>query len=194
MAIGSPTPVSPRFRRMDRESDLPLLHRWLRDPRVVRWWEGEDVSWPAVWRDYGPTSDDNVEHWIATLDGTDIGWIQCYAVSDYARYEETAAWLRAGVPWTTAGIDYLVGESSLRGRGIGTAMIEGFVEHVVFGQHLEWTHAAASPVTANLASWRALDRAGFRTWATLPFPDGPCRLMVRPRALRVIEPAQGPAA
>jgi hypothetical protein len=28
--------------------DLPRLHRWLNDPEVVRWWEGDDVSWTGV--------------------------------------------------------------------------------------------------------------------------------------------------
>jgi acetyl esterase/lipase len=32
------------FRRLT-DDDLPLLHDWLNESGVVRWWEGDDVSW-----------------------------------------------------------------------------------------------------------------------------------------------------
>ena len=51
------------------EDDLVVMHEWLNDPGVVRWWEGNDVSWPAVVRDYGPDTPDSTDHWIASLDG-----------------------------------------------------------------------------------------------------------------------------
>ncbi len=56
------------------DDDLTMLHRWLNDPGVVRWWEGDNVSWDAVVRDYGSTNDEPVEHWIAAADGQDVGW------------------------------------------------------------------------------------------------------------------------
>ncbi len=70
------------FRRLT-DDDLPLLHRWLNEPGVVRWWEGDDVSWDGVVRDYGVGSDDSVEHWLATIDGRPVGWLQCYAAADH---------------------------------------------------------------------------------------------------------------
>ena len=69
------------FRRLT-DDDLPLLHRWLNEPGVVRWWEGDDVSWDAVVRDYGSGTTDPTELWIASVDGHDVGWIQCWAVAD----------------------------------------------------------------------------------------------------------------
>ena len=44
--------VTITFRRLV-DADLPMLHGWLNDPKVVEWWEGDDVSWEAVVRDYG---------------------------------------------------------------------------------------------------------------------------------------------
>ena len=52
------------FRRLT-DDDLPMLHAWLNEPGVVRWWEGDDVSWDGVVRDYGSASDETTEHWIA---------------------------------------------------------------------------------------------------------------------------------
>ena len=167
------------------DDDLPLLHGWLNDPGVVRWWEGDDVSWDGVVRTYGADRPpDGVEHWLALVDDRPVGWIQCYAAAESP--EEAEAWFIRGVDPTAAGIDYLVGEPSARGQGLGSAMLAAFVDDVVFGRHPHWTQAAASPYVANAASWGALARAGFRHVADLPphpgDDDGPARLMVRDRS------------
>lgn len=166
------------FRRL-AEADLPVLHRWLNEPGVVRWWEGDDVRWQAVVRDYGPTAQDSTEHWIASLDATDIGWIQCYPAADEP--EETEPWFALGVDRAAAGIDYLVGDPENRARGIGSAMIRAFVADVVFGLHEHWSQACADPYADNVASWRALEKAGFRFVGMIEDKDGPCRLMVLDR-------------
>ena len=169
------------FRRLV-DDDLPLLHRWLNEPGVVRWWEGDDVSLEAVVRDYGSTSTDPTEHWMVSLEGRDVGWIQCYAVADNTGEEEVRQWLALGVERTAAGIDYLIGDPRDRGRGLGSAMIRAFTSEVVFGLHPAWTQACASPMRANVASWRALARAGFRFVGD--FEDarlGWCRVMVAAR-------------
>jgi aminoglycoside 6'-N-acetyltransferase len=162
------------------DDDLPLLHRWLNDPDVVRWWEGDDVSWDGVVHDYGSGREpDATEFWIASVDGRDVGWIQCWPTEDEP--EEAAPWWALGVGRSAAGIDYLLGEASDRGRGLGAAMIRAFTDDVVFGLHPEWTQAAAAPLQANTASWRALQKAGFRFVATLTDRFGPARLMVLDR-------------
>lgn len=161
-------------------TDLPLLHRWLNDPAVVAWWEGEDVSWPAVERDYAPGAEPEVEHWMALLDGEPLGWIQCYPATAEAD-DETYYWTPHVPLETTAGIDYLVGEATHRGRGVGAALIRAFVRDVVFPGHPEWTHAAAGPFEANVASWKALARAGFQRLAILDDEEGPCVLMALTR-------------
>lgn len=171
------------------DDDLPLLHAWLNDPGVVRWWEGDDVSVEAVARDYGSGSDPAFEHWLA-LDaaGTPVGWAQCYPVA--ASPEEAEEWWAVGVDRDAAGIDYLVGDPAARGRGVGSRLVRGFVETVVLGRHPGWTQVCAAPYEANEASWRVLERAGFRHLATLPDDEGPCRLMVRDRD-PAVDPATG---
>lgn len=167
------------FRRLT-DDDLPMLHRWLNEPGVVEWWEGDDVSWEAVVRDYGTPSSPSLEHWISIVDGVDTGWIQCYAAVD--DLEESAPWFDHGVTESAAGIDYLVGEPVERGKGVGSAIIRAFTTDVVFGRHPDWTQSAASPFEANAPSWRALEKAGYRYRATVEYEDGRCRLMVAERA------------
>ncbi len=166
------------FRRLT-EDDLPMLHRWLNEPGVVRWWEGDDVSWEAVVRDYGSANPDPAEHWIASLKGEPLGWIQCYAAADEP--EETEPWWALGIERAAAGIDYLVGDPADRRRGLGSAMIAAFVAEVVFALHPGWTQACAAPFEANVASWRALEKAGFRFAGIVEDAEGPCRLMVADR-------------
>lgn len=166
------------FRRLV-DADLPLLHRWLNEPGVVRWWEGDDVSWDAVVKDYGEADRDATEHYVAVVDGRDVGWIQCWDVNDEP--DESGPWFALGVERTAAGIDYLLGEPGDRGHGLGSAVIRAFVDDIVFGAHPHWTQAAAGPFEANEASWRALAKAGFTYAGTIDDPEGPCRLMVRER-------------
>ena len=172
------------FRRLT-DDDLPMLHRWLNDPGVVRWWEGDDVSWDAVVREYGSASTEPAEHWVALSGGEPVGWIQCYALAAYAEEEETKAHWAAGVERTAAGIDYLIGKPGARGRGIGSEMVRAFVHDIVFPNHPNWTQVSASPSVSNEPSWRALRRAGFRALADYGAgeDDGPFRVMVldRPR-------------
>ena len=153
------------------------MHRWLNDPAVVEWWEGEDVSWPAVVRDYGSGNEDPVEHWIALRDGEPLGWIQCYSAA-WEADDEAYYWREHLALEETAGIDYLIGEATHRGRGIGAATIRAFVRDLVFPRHPEWTQVAAGPFEANVASWRALEKAGFARVARLEDEEGPCVLMV----------------
>lgn len=167
--------VEVTFRRLV-DDDLPMLHHWLNEPGVVRWWEGEDVSWDAVVRDHGSLATEPVEHWIASVDGRPVGWIQCYAAADDPA--EAEAWWALGVDRSAAGIDYLIGAPADRGRGVGAGMLRAFVTEVVFGGHASWTQACAAPYAANEASWRALARAGFRCVGVVDDGDGPCNLMV----------------
>lgn len=140
------------------EADLERLHQWLNDPEVVRWWEGDDVSWDAVVRDHWTAVHEEVEHWIGLLDGEPVGWIQCYPARTSP--EESAAWFPLGVDEGAAGIDYLVGSTTKRGRGLGSSMIRSFALDT-FDRHPSWTQVCAGPYSANVASCRALARAGF---------------------------------
>lgn len=168
------------FRRLS-DDDLPTLHTWLNEPGVVRWWEDDDVTWEGVVHDYGSAAvDDEAEHWIAVVDGRDLGWIQCYAVVDEP--EEAQPWWELGVDRTAAGIDYLIGDPASRGAGLGTRMVRAFVEDVVFARHPGWTQACAAPLAANVASWRALEKAGFRFVGIVEDRFGPARLMACDRS------------
>ena len=160
------------FRRATRD-DFPLIAAWLAEPHVARWWNHE-VTAEAVERDFGASADgkEPSEDHIALLDGVPIGLIQYSRFADYPEYsEELTELLR--VPDDAVSIDYLIGDPTLVGRGVGAAMIGGFVERI-------WrTDPQAScivvPVcSANERSWRVLLSLGFRVVARGNLePDNP---------------------
>lgn len=168
------------FRRLVA-GDLPRLHRWLNDPGVVAWWEGDDVTWAGVRETYGAPGVGAQEHSIALLEGLPFGWVQCYLLADEP---DDAAWFArafdpgAGFdPTSTGTIDYLVGNAADRGRGLGAAMLRAYVAGV-FATHPSWDTLVVAPQRANEASWRSLAAAGFAVGLVLDDPMGPCQVML----------------
>jgi aminoglycoside 6'-N-acetyltransferase len=154
-----------------QRDDLPLLARWLQQPHVSEWWRDEPRGLPGVEAKYGPCigGPDPTELFVVEADGRAVGMAQCYRIADEPE------WARVfdGIVEVSdaSGIDYLIGDPDATGRGVGTATIAAMVA-LVFGRPL----AACIVVTvqqANVASWRALERAGFRrVWAgELDSPD-----------------------
>jgi aminoglycoside 6'-N-acetyltransferase len=152
-------------------ADLPALLRWLGQPHVREWWRDEPSDLAAVEVEYGACirGDDPAELFVIETDGRPIGMIQRYL------FDDEPEWISALESITdvtdAAGIDYLIGELDAVGNGLGTAAIVAFAE-LVFA----WRPVRSIVVNvdqANLASWRALETAGFtRIWAgELDSPD-----------------------
>lgn len=160
------------FERLTRE-DFGLLAGWLAEPHVARWWNHE-TSPEAVEDDFGGVidGDENAEDYVALLDGRPIGLIQYCRFHDYPEYVAEMAEVYPVGP-TAAAIDYLIGDPSSVGRGVGTAMIQAFVERI-WATAPEVDHLVVPVNTANVASWRALEKAGFRVVARGELdPDNP---------------------
>jgi aminoglycoside 6'-N-acetyltransferase len=160
------------FRRVTRD-DFPLLGAWLAHPHVARWWNHETTP-EAVARDFGASADgaEPSEDHLALHAGRPVGLVQYCHYADYPEYLAELEPILPVPPGATC-IDYLVGEVADTGRGLGTAMIRAFCDRV-------WTVDPSATciivpvVSANRASWRALQRAGFRTAARGELtPDNP---------------------
>ena len=158
--------------------DLPLLGRWLAEPLVARWWH-HDVSPEAVERDFGPALDgaDPTELLVASTADGPYGMIQRYRVAATPEYlDELAAVLP--VPEGCLSVDYLVGEPAARGRGLGAAMVDAAVVGG-WSVYPDAAHVLVPVALGNTASWRLLERVGFRRVAVGELePDNP----VDPRA------------
>jgi aminoglycoside 6'-N-acetyltransferase len=156
-----------------RREDFPLLSRWLAEPSVARWWHDDD-SLDAVEAHYGPSVDgvDPTALYLAGHGGRAFGFVQVYRFDDEP---ESLAELSAvcPVPPGALSVDYLIGEPSARGRGLGAAMIAAAVARG-FADHPDAGEVLVPVVAANEASWRALERAGGARYAVGGLePDNP---------------------
>jgi aminoglycoside 6'-N-acetyltransferase len=157
-------------------ADLRLLHEWEQRPHVQRWWRKRE-TYEEVVEHYLPAIDGSVptDHYIAFLDDRPIGMLQTYLVADYPEH----ATLTGVHDRETAGMDILIGEEELTGRGIGTEVIRRFVAEVVFARPETWS-CVADPDERNVASVRAFEKAGFHIERTVVDPeDGQTHALVR---------------
>ncbi|MEZ5376177.1 MAG: GNAT family N-acetyltransferase [Acidimicrobiales bacterium] len=110
------------FRRLT-ECDFDMLTTWLGSPPVQTWWRSpharsdvEEKYDPRV-RGEAPT-----EVFVVGHRHTDVGIIQRYRIADHPPWLEILA--DAGFDASRSpGIDYLLGDPTIVGRGIGTAMV-----------------------------------------------------------------------
>jgi aminoglycoside 6'-N-acetyltransferase len=93
--------------------------------------------------------------------------IQTYLVSDYPEWEAIVQ-VGPGV----AGLDILIGEEELIGRGLGPEILAAFVRDVVSAPSV-----VATVEEPNRRSWRAFEKAGFRHVRHVEEDGLPHRLM-----------------
>lgn len=148
------------FRRVTR-ADFPLIAGWLAQPPVARWWNHEWTP-EALERDFGPSIDraEPNEDWLALLAGSPVGLVQRSRVADYEENLRDFASV-VPVPEGAVTLDYLVGDPTAHGRGLGSAMIAAMVART-WADHPDAPCVLVAVVAANTGSWRALEKAGFR--------------------------------
>jgi aminoglycoside 6'-N-acetyltransferase len=189
-----PPPFAISFRPL-QQSDLPLLAEWLQRPHVARWWR-EPADFPAVEAAYGPMVDrsDPTEGFIAVGqgpgDGRALAFLQLYRLDDNPEWQRAIAAALAEsdleVSARSAGIDYLIGDQTMTGRGLGRRMIAAFVD-LLWDRYPDTTAVVVAVDQGNEASWRALEGSGFlRAWAGVlssedPSDEGPSYLYMRRR-------------
>ena len=150
-----------------------MLAEWLREPQVARWWNHE-TTLEAVERDFGASArgEEPGEDLLVLLDGLPIGLLQRSAICDYPQdLTEFSAVIE--VPVGAVELDYLIADPALRGRGLGSRMIAAAVEDT-WNSYSDAPAVLAAVVAANVASWRALEKAGLKRVAEGPMsPDNP---------------------
>jgi aminoglycoside 6'-N-acetyltransferase len=147
-----------------READLALLSGWLSQGHVQDWWrDAPDLG--SVREKYSPCIDrtDPTEVFIVEVDGEPVGMVQRYLLDDEPDWRRSLS--PSGPHDHAAGIDYLLGDKSVTGRGVGPAMIGAFVR-TTWSQCPQVSEVVVAVSQANRRSWRALEKAGFeRVWA-----------------------------
>jgi aminoglycoside 6'-N-acetyltransferase len=173
-------------------ADFPLLARWLAAPHVARWWHHETAA-EAVERDFGPSArgEEPNEDLLVFLDGSPLGLLQRSFLHDYPEYLIELVPVTA-VPARAMTIDYLIGDAADVGRGIGTNLIRSALDHLWL-DHKDAECVIVAVHADNIASWRALEKAGLvRVGSGELKPDNPIDDR-RHHVYRVDRPAERPA-
>lgn len=152
------------FRPLE-EADLPVLREWFKREHVRRWWRDSDEAM-AKRLQREPT-----DEYVIVVDGCAAGMIQTYLVADYPEWGAIV-----GTDSGLAGVDLLIGENDLVGRGLGPRVLEQFASEIVFTRP-ETTACVATVEEGNSRSWRAFEKAGFRHARDVEENGLPHRLM-----------------
>jgi RimJ/RimL family protein N-acetyltransferase/8-oxo-dGTP pyrophosphatase MutT (NUDIX family) len=157
------------FRPLTR-ADFADVVAWQAQPYVARWWSQEATDLAGAERHYGPALDgeDPTRMWVAEVNGRSVGLLQDYRIGDHPE------WALLTARPDAVGMDYLLGEPSWVGSGVGTRMLWTYVRDVVVPHYPRLREVFAAPDHRNTASLRVLDKLGFTRglWFDEPQPDG----------------------
>jgi aminoglycoside 6'-N-acetyltransferase len=136
-----------------REDDLTLVRAWLEREHVRRWWR--DPIEEAIDKRRRGIEEGRTDQYLI-VEGRPAGLIQTYLVADSPDWEAIV-----GAEPGLAGVDLLIGEEELVGRGVGPQVLKAFAREVVFARP-ETNACVATVEEPNRRSWRAFEKAGFR--------------------------------
>jgi len=156
--------------------DLPLLHTWMNDPDVARWWHlaGDEE---VVRRHLAEQAARSHTHaYLGCLDDEPIGYWELYRadLDDLARHYPAHP--------HDVGVHVLIGPPARRGRGVGAALLRAVAE-LVLRAAPDTGRVIAEPDRRNTASVAAFERAGFTRAGDVELPDKSAALMIRARSV-----------
>lgn len=139
-------------------ADLAVIRQWMREPHWKEWWGEADTELGYIQQML--EGRDSTRPFIFMIDGKELGYIQYWFVGDH----QNATWLAenpwlATLPPETIGVDLSIGPTDMLSKGVGTRVLELFVEHL---RKDGFTEIIIDPDPSNLRAVRAYEKAGFR--------------------------------
>ncbi|NNE42326.1 MAG: GNAT family N-acetyltransferase [Marinicaulis sp.] len=147
-------------------NDLPLVGGWLAKPFVAKWWGDPEKELADI---ADELDEPHIRQWIVSLGERQVAFIQDYDVHQWPQPHTDS------LPPGALGIDMLIGDEGLTGKGHGSAMLR---------QHALALRAAGAPAIMidpapdNLCARRAYEKAGFNGDEEFISEDGPIILMM----------------
>jgi acetyl CoA:N6-hydroxylysine acetyl transferase len=162
------------LRRLSPDDDLDLVHTWMNDPEIARFWR---MSWPPQKIASYLQQQDRSAHstaYLGELDGVPMSYWELYRADLDALAQHYVAREH------DAGLHLLLGPAECRGHGLGASLL-----HAVSSWQLDAdpdaTRVVAEPDAENKRAIRAFERAGFRRTVDFDLPHKRAALMIRDR-------------
>jgi len=165
------------LRRLCPDRDLDLLHSWMNDPEVARFWK--KALPPSEIASYLQKQEVSVHStaYVGELNGVPMSYWELYR----ADLDELAQYYAARDH--DAGVHLLLGPAECRGRGLAVKLLNA-VSAWQLDADQRTDRVIAEPDVDNQRSIRAFERAGFRRTCDVDLPDKRAALMVLERELR----------
>ncbi|HOO22439.1 MAG TPA: GNAT family N-acetyltransferase [Clostridia bacterium] len=135
------------------DADVNLIAEWLQKPHVAKWY-GDTDGWLAEIKARRHEFS-FIRHFIAEVEGKPIGFCQYYDCFIGQKYED---WYKAGAEKDAYSIDYLIGDESCLGKGLGKEILRRLEEKI---RNLGAKRIIVNPERDNDASRGALMSNGY---------------------------------
>ena len=159
------------LRPLDPVTDVEMLHDWMNDPAVARFWELDGPIRRLVGHLDEQFTGTHSRPYLGLVDGEPMSYWELYRAQD----DRIAAYYDARPG--DAGLHLLLGLARFRGIGLGRHLIEAVSSWQLDAP--ETSRVVAEPDVRNIASLRAFEQAGFRRTHDIDLPEKRAALMVR---------------
>ncbi|MFG3497088.1 GNAT family N-acetyltransferase [Streptomyces sp. NPDC047928] len=163
------------LRAVDPDADAELVHGWMNDPEIARYWELAEPLDRITGYLREQVAAAHSTPYIGCLDGTPMSYWELYRADLDPLGRHYPAEPR------DAGVHLLLGPAGFRGRGLGADLLRAVSEWLL-GTDPYARRVVAEPDAGNVRSVRAFQRAGFRMVRQIDLPDKRAAFMVRERA------------
>lgn len=153
------------FRRL-APGDLQVLDRWLRTPRVKRWFSDADYIDTLA----GHIDDPRIDQFMVLKDDRPLGYLQDYDIHGWTPHPLDF------LPKGARGIDMFIGAEQDMAQGLGPGILDQRTAQL-FAKSIP--ALGIDPHPDNTAALRAYAKAGFTPHSSAETPYGPAQLMVR---------------
>lgn len=162
------------LRRPDPDHDLDLVHAWMNDPEVARFWK---MAWPRDRIASYLCRQDRSTHstpYLGELGGVPISYWELYRadLDPLAQYYD--------VREHDAGVHGLLGPAEYRGRRLGVSLL-GAISNWLLDADRRASRVVLEPDVQNTRVIRLAELAGFRRVTDVDLPTKRAALMVRDR-------------
>jgi acetyl CoA:N6-hydroxylysine acetyl transferase len=170
------------LRPLDPVAEVEMVHRWMNDPVVARFWELDGPLRRLVAHLDQQFAGTHSRPYLGLLDGVPMSYWELYRAE-----EDRLAGYYPARPGD-AGVHLLLGPPQYRGMGLGWQLIRQVSQWQLDASDAR--RVVAEPDVRNAASVRAFERAGFRRTCDIDLPEKRAALMVRdPEPSTPAEPA-----